>query len=321
MDAASIAMQTLEGLACLHAAGYVHRDIKPENIMIDRHNGVKIVDLGIARSIDPSDSLTRTGFIGTPLYCAPEQLAGDDVTSKSDVYAVGVMLMELLTGNHPLWNVPVPERRQQRLERAMRGIGAWVPHWLIEICRHMLAWDSRDRPRADIIQHILARHVRAYAMELEEPEDTYEVPKGYVLAEDIACARADRRAAREKDVRDVAIDALRERCPTLGESGDGRWQKMSLLFGDLYYFGSAVPCDWSRALAWYAASDAPMSHCRMACILAEGGYGVKRDLQRAREHIDIAHEWIHSHDVRPDVDDVNSLRRSIDELHGYLHKG
>lgn len=322
MDAASIAMQTLEGLACLHAAGYVHRDIKPGNIMINRHNGIRIVDFGTARSVDPSDSLTRTGFVvGTPLYCSPEQLAGDDVTSKSDVYAVGVLLMELLTGNRPLWNVPILEKRRQLLEREMQDMGAGVPRWLVEICRRMLAWDPRDRPRADVIQHILARHVRAYTMELAEPVDTYEVPRGYVPAEDIACARADRRAARERGGRDVAIDTLRERYHALGESAEGRWQEISLLFGDLYYFGTAVPCDWSRAMAWYAASDAPMSQCRMAFILAEGGYGLQRNLRRARRHIDAAHEWIHSHVSSPDVDDVNGLRRSIDELHDYLHRG
>ena len=321
MDAASIAMQILEGLDGMHAVGHVHRDIKPGNIMIDRRDGVKIVDFGIARSVDPSDGLTRVGVgIGTQPYCSPEQLAGGTVTPKSDVYSTGVLLTELLTGRRARWNVPSPLKRQQRLGREMRALDDdGAPRWLVQTCLDMLAESPEDRPRADVVQRRLARHVRAYAMELEEPADTYTVPKGCDVAEDIARARTDRRAPHEGDGRDAAIDALRQRCRASGDAGDGRWQDLSLLFGDLYYFGSAVPRDWSRAMAWYAASDAPMAQVRMAFILSQGGNGVEQDPLRARRHVDAAYAWVHGPDARPDVDDADGLRRSIDELRIYLH--
>jgi serine/threonine-protein kinase len=101
----AIARQVLAGLAHAHAHGIVHRDVKPANIILDDATGVgdhaRIVDFGLAKLTDGSSTAT-TGFaLGTPAYMAPEQTLGDPVDGRTDVYAVGVVLYELLTGQKP----------------------------------------------------------------------------------------------------------------------------------------------------------------------------------------------------------------------------
>jgi serine/threonine protein kinase len=92
-----LAQQMCSGLKEAHAQGIVHRDLKPENVMIDERGNVKIMDFGIARSME---SLTRmTGaMVGTPAYMAPEQVAGKPVDYRTDIYSLGLMLYEVFTG-------------------------------------------------------------------------------------------------------------------------------------------------------------------------------------------------------------------------------
>lgn len=103
--AVEIARQVAEGVAAAHDLGIVHRDLKPGNILVarDRRGGelVKVVDFGIARApAEEEQSLTRTGIvIGTPEYMSPEQLIGDPVDGRSDVYALGCILYQMLTGS------------------------------------------------------------------------------------------------------------------------------------------------------------------------------------------------------------------------------
>jgi serine/threonine protein kinase/tetratricopeptide (TPR) repeat protein len=100
-QAVPIAKQVCEGLAEAHRLGIVHRDLKPSNIMIDREGQVKIMDFGIARSVE-AKGITGTGLmIGTPEYMSPEQVEGKDVDQRSDVYALGIILYEMLTGRVP----------------------------------------------------------------------------------------------------------------------------------------------------------------------------------------------------------------------------
>ena len=102
-QALPIAVDMLEALAAIHARGIVHRDLKPSNVFFTAH-GVKLLDFGLARpelqaTQDSLDSLTRSGAVfGTPGYMAPELIAGDTVDARSDLFAVGAILFEMLAG-------------------------------------------------------------------------------------------------------------------------------------------------------------------------------------------------------------------------------
>jgi eukaryotic-like serine/threonine-protein kinase len=102
-EAVRIASEVLSVLATAHAAGIVHRDIKPANILIGANGETKLADFGIAKRFDDLEaSVTATGtVVGTPRYLAPEQAVGGAATPASDVYSVGVVLFEMLTGRLP----------------------------------------------------------------------------------------------------------------------------------------------------------------------------------------------------------------------------
>jgi len=99
--AISIAKQVCEGLSEAHRLGVVHRDLKPSNIMIDKEGNARIMDFGIARSLE-AKGITGAGvMIGTPEYMSPEQVEGKDVDQRSDIYSLGIILYEMVTGKVP----------------------------------------------------------------------------------------------------------------------------------------------------------------------------------------------------------------------------
>jgi len=99
--AADIAAQVADALSAAHAAGIIHRDIKPGNIMVEPNGSVKVLDFGIARAVD-GHSLTQTATVlGTSAYMSPEQALGQPVDARSDIYSLGCVLYEMLTGQPP----------------------------------------------------------------------------------------------------------------------------------------------------------------------------------------------------------------------------
>jgi serine/threonine protein kinase len=99
--AISIAKQVCEGLAEAHSLGVVHRDLKPSNLMIDKFGNAKIMDFGIARSLK-AKGITGTGvMIGTPEYMSPEQVERKEIDQRTDIYSLGVILYEMVTGQVP----------------------------------------------------------------------------------------------------------------------------------------------------------------------------------------------------------------------------
>src|SRR5262245_32585201 len=98
---AELCMQALAALAHAHAMGVVHRDLKPANMMVTETGGIKLIDFGIAR-VAGTEHLTNAGFMmGTPAYMAPEQVRGEEIDARADLYAIGVVFYRLTTGKLP----------------------------------------------------------------------------------------------------------------------------------------------------------------------------------------------------------------------------
>jgi eukaryotic-like serine/threonine-protein kinase len=103
-EAVGIIEQVCRALEAAHAEGVIHRDLKPQNIMLDSEGKVSVMDFGIARSIDPDSAgmtLTYGALVGTPEYMSPEQAKGETLDARSDLFSLGIIFYELLTGNSP----------------------------------------------------------------------------------------------------------------------------------------------------------------------------------------------------------------------------
>jgi serine/threonine protein kinase len=127
-ESAAYAIEVGRGLVAAHARNMVHRDVKPQNVLIDPEGRAKVTDFGIARSLE-AKGLTATGrVLGTTDYVAPEQAMGHEIDARSDVYSLGVLLYEMLTGEVPFHaetqvgvamkhvNEPLPNVQEQRSE-------------------------------------------------------------------------------------------------------------------------------------------------------------------------------------------------------------
>jgi eukaryotic-like serine/threonine-protein kinase len=119
-EAVAYAIEIGRGLTAAHARKLVHRDVKPQNVLIDPDGRAKVTDFGIARSLE-SKGLTATGrVVGTTDYVSPEQAMGEEVDERSDVYSVGVVLYEMLTGD-------VPFRAETQVGVAMKHVNEPMP--------------------------------------------------------------------------------------------------------------------------------------------------------------------------------------------------
>jgi eukaryotic-like serine/threonine-protein kinase len=184
--AVEIIQQVCNALEAAHSEGIVHRDLKPPNIMIDAQNRVYVMDFGIARSVG-SEGLTMTGaLIGTPDYMSPEQVRGEDIDCRSDIFSLGIIFYELLTGKMPYRGETVQKAMYKRtVERAKPVISEEpsIPAFLSdvvskcleierekryqtvsEIAADLNTWKSGEADRASSVLERWLRHVAANRM-------------------------------------------------------------------------------------------------------------------------------------------------------------
>jgi len=178
-SAVNIARQILEGLAEAHRLGVVHRDLKPGNIMIDREGDVRIMDFGVARTLREKGVTGAGVIIGTPEYMSPEQVEGQEVDERSDLYSLGVILYEMVTGRRPFEGqtaLSVALKQKTEMPKDPRELNAQVPEALSRLVLKCLEKDKGNRYRT-------AEEIQADLVQIEKgiptPEKT--IPQGKPL--------------------------------------------------------------------------------------------------------------------------------------------
>lgn len=205
-------------LAFVHTHGVVHRDVKPSNVLLDRDGRPRLADFGVARllhgPVAPGDEeLTHTGLVvGTPAYLAPEQMRGQGARAAADVYALGLLLLECLTGNREYTGAPI-EAAAARLHRPP-AIPRHLPGNLATTLLRMTSMDPEQRPSAAACAELL---------EVPEPEarSTLALPhpsrRTYAVARPARAAGSGLRAGPRRSRRKYRL-----RRPSAGGAAPGR---------------------------------------------------------------------------------------------------
>jgi serine/threonine-protein kinase len=154
--AVDIALQIARAVGQAHAIGFMHRDIKPANVIVqagdDGRDFVKVLDFGLAKSAAGQDDLTRTGqFLGSPGYMAPEQIRGRAIDARCDIYALGALLYEMLTGRPPFPRESALQTMMAHVHEAVPSFAdasphLRLPHALEAAVRTCLSKAPADRP-------------------------------------------------------------------------------------------------------------------------------------------------------------------------------
>ncbi len=157
----AIASQLAQSLVAAHEQGVIHRDIKPQNLLLDSAGVLKVMDFGVARLASGSSGLTEVGMVvGTPAYMAPEQMLGDAITERTDLYAVGVVMFECLTGRLPFEASNTVAMIAKLLREAPpdpAALNEEVPPAVAQLVLRLLAKEPDQRPASsDELRRLLA---------------------------------------------------------------------------------------------------------------------------------------------------------------------
>lgn len=200
-DAIRILHDITQGVAYAHEQGVIHRDLKPDNVLVSSVGEVKICDFGIARTLWQENGLTKTGgAVGTPYYMAPEQIRGEEADHRTDIYSLGIIGFELLTGMRPFdddnfyklahmhMNEPLPAE-------ALGRVGA--PDWLIDVVKRCAAKspDERYEDASEILEE-LRTHVPTGRITLRPLSGVHSVSRKAIVQEVEPYVREQRRTTR-----------------------------------------------------------------------------------------------------------------------------
>jgi serine/threonine protein kinase/formylglycine-generating enzyme required for sulfatase activity len=176
-QAANVIAQVAEALSCAESKRIVHRDLKPGNMLLDESGRIKLLDFGISRITDLSDGLTRPGeSMGTPYYMSPEQIRGEVCDTRSDLYSLGVVFFELLTGHRPFEHETTIAIQIAHLNTAPPSVLVFNPELPAEcdaIVQKLIAKRPEDRYQntAELLSVLIARGASTGAGELRPSVD------------------------------------------------------------------------------------------------------------------------------------------------------
>ena len=164
-DALQIAISICSALEHAHHAGIIHRDIKPANVIFDEDGRAKLVDFGIAKLADANSVTVTRQVIGTVEYMSPEQASAKEIDHRTDIYSLGIVLYEMLTGRVPFKSESVAavlKSHQYAIPETPREWNGSIPEWLNELVLEMIEKQPQLRPQdaAAVISRIEARRVQ-----------------------------------------------------------------------------------------------------------------------------------------------------------------
>ncbi len=159
-QALDIIIRVADAVAAIHRAGFLHRDVKSENVILSpagRRVNPKLIDFGIARPLDPSHAEFTEGMVGTPRTMAPEQISQDTVDERTDVWALGIMLYEMLTGEVPFsTHESIRDDLVAIVTESPRPLPLGISGDVCRIIEACLSKDPEDRPQssADLVARL-----------------------------------------------------------------------------------------------------------------------------------------------------------------------
>jgi serine/threonine protein kinase len=190
--AISLAKQVCEGLIEAHRLGVVHRDLKPQNVMIDREGNARIMDFGLARFVE-AEGVTGSGvLLGTPEYMSPEQVDLKEVDARSDIYSLGIILYEMVTGKVPFEGetpLSIAIKHKNEKPRDLRELNPLVPESLTSLIYRCLEKDRAERYQSaeELLQDLtrieggLPKAVKEKPKTKGEPLGTKEITVKFTL--------------------------------------------------------------------------------------------------------------------------------------------
>lgn len=253
----------LDGLAYIHHNGIIHRDLKPENILVDAEGRPRLLDFGLARRREASQFTEPGTVIGTVHYMSPEQIAGHELDSRTDLYSLGVILYELLSGRLPFDNPDIVSVLYTVLHEPALPLhehAPWLPQPLVELVMRLLEKEPADRFQS--AGEVMDAWSEIFGTPLTLPPSEPVVPAPVAPPEQLFTPRF---VGRDKEIRHVLeqLDRLNERGAVLlvsGVSGVGKTrffqevagQARSLGLATLWGYGNEVEAlaynPWIRIL-------------------------------------------------------------------------
>ena len=216
-DAISIVVEICRAVAHAHGKGIIHRDLKPENVMIDTEGDVFVMDFGLARAMEDA-ALTQPGaIIGTPFYMSPEQLAGEKLDERSDIYSIGLILYYCMTGDELFRADGVTAVMVKHTKTQIRDVVAMqslLPANLQDVLVSMLEEERNLRARSvkEVLERLTLRKIVALGLAATEeqridenaPTTAFPTPPPVEVAmpEPQLVAAAERRKARLRSLLD-----------------------------------------------------------------------------------------------------------------------